>query len=360
MPFPPRWFVGVTTQASLASLAVEKATAQTRAAELQAKLERVTSEHRRRAEASRQADAIAADRLSSAESRASAAEARFESVLRHLTRSERRLREAERAAVAGAERVKEVESNLEVEGVKLKDARQQESATGGYRRGDPHVYVAAGPRSRTGRRRLSRCSGERFYSQASDGTGVTAPDGVRHSAGCVQRVGEAPSSTDARVRTARRRTSIVGEKQRQRNDKEIGALQEKMNASNNSPSEMLGVASSDDVNATTSSLREVKAARLRVVDAEREAAAFRADADRVKVEAARAAAEAEIGKERAEMECERLGRELRATEEQVIRRGSLSRFERLGGLSLWASFPSQFVEESVFFLCPKCAAIAIG
>ncbi|CAM9229981.1 unnamed protein product, partial [Ectocarpus sp. 12 AP-2014] len=69
--------------------------------------------------------------------------------------------------------------------------------------------------------------------------------------------------------------------------------------------------------ATTSSLREVKAARLRVVDAEREAAAFRADAHRAKVEAARAAAEAEIGKERAEMECEWLGRELRATEEQL-------------------------------------------
>ncbi|CAM9186817.1 unnamed protein product [Ectocarpus sp. 4 AP-2014] len=305
-------------QASLASLAVEKATAQTRAAELQAKLARVTSEHRRRANASRQADAIAADRLSSAESRASAAEARLESVLRHLTRSERRLREAERAAVAGAELIKEAESSLEVEGVKLKDARQQESATGGYRRRDPHVnVVSAGPRSRTGRRRLSRCSEERFYSQASDGTGVTAPDGIRHSAGCVRRVGEDPSSTDARVRTARRPTSIVGEKQRQRNDKEIGALQEKINASNNAPSEVLGVASSDDENTITSSLREVKAARLRVANAEREAAAFRADADRAKVEAARAAAEAEIGKERAEMECERLGRELRAKEEQL-------------------------------------------
>ncbi|CAM9932857.1 unnamed protein product [Ectocarpus sp. 6 AP-2014] len=305
-------------QASLASLAAEKATAQTRTAELQAKLARVTSEHRRRAEASRQADAIAADRLSSAESRASAAEARLESVLRHLTRSERRLREAERAAVAGAERGKEAERNLEVEGVKLKDAGQQESATGGYRRRDPHAnVVSAGHRSRTGRRRLSRCSEERFYSQTSDSTRVTAPDGVRHTAGCVRRVGEVPSSTDAGVRTARRRASNVGEKQRQRNDKEIGALQEKINASNNAPTEVFGVASSDDENTTTSSLREVKAARLRVVDAEREAAAFRADADRAKVEAARAAAEAEIGKERAEMECERFGRELRATEEQL-------------------------------------------
>ncbi|CBN80172.1 hypothetical protein Esi_0116_0046 [Ectocarpus siliculosus] len=328
-------------QASLASLAAEKATAHTRAAELQAKLARVTSEHRRRAEASRQADAIAGDRLSSAESRASAAEARLESVLRHLTRSERRLREAERAAVAGDKRGKEAESNLEVEGVKLKDAGKQESATGGYRRRDPHAnVVSAGPRSRTGRRRLSRCSEERFYSQASDSTGVPAPDGVRHTAGCVRRVGEVPSSTDAGVRTARRRASNVGEKQRQRNDKEIGALQEKMNASNNAPTEIFGVASSDDENTTTSSLREVKAARLRVADAEREAAAFRADADRAKVEAARAAAEAEIGKERAEMECERFGRELRATEEQLralqcalssAQNGKMNDFPAMGG-----------------------------
>lgn len=346
MPFPSRSFVGLTTQARLASLAVDKATAQSRAAELRAKLARVTGEHRRRAEASRQADASAADRLSSAESRASAAEARLESVLRHLTRSERRLRETERrAAVAGVGREKEADSNFEVEDVKLKDARQQESAAAGNRRRVPNAsVVSTGPRSRTGRRRQSRFSEERFHGQAADSTRVTAPDGVRQTAGCVQRVGEVPSSTDARVRTARRRASVVGEKQRQRNDEETGPLQEKMNAFNNAPTGVLGVASSDDENTTTHSLREVEAARIRVADAEREAAALRADADRAKVEAARAAAEAEIGKERAEMECERLGRELRATEEQVIRRGSLSRFGRLGGLSLWAVYSFSICE----------------
>lgn len=90
---------------------------QSHAAELEARLAREAGEHRRRAERSRHARTVAADRLSAAESRAAAAEARVEAVVRHLTLSERRLREAERrVAIEAAEGIRrEVEGRQAME-----------------------------------------------------------------------------------------------------------------------------------------------------------------------------------------------------------------------------------------------------
>lgn len=87
------FLISLARQAMLVSLASEKTTAQARAAELEAKLTRAAEERRKRMKMSRDANEVATQRLSAAESRAATAEARVEAVAR-------RLRAAEKAAAA--------------------------------------------------------------------------------------------------------------------------------------------------------------------------------------------------------------------------------------------------------------------
>ncbi len=118
-------------QASLDSLAADKAAAQSRAVDLKAQLAKTAGDRRRRAEKSRRANAVAADRLAAAESRARTAEARVEAAARHLTISERRLREAERRAGEAegrsAEERKAAAEAAAAKGAKNEQAGQQET-----------------------------------------------------------------------------------------------------------------------------------------------------------------------------------------------------------------------------------------
>lgn len=86
----------------LGSLASEKRTAQAHAADLEARLAQATEDRLKRAKRSRESRAVAAQRLSAAESRASIAEARVREAAQRLIVSERRVRNAERLAEAAA------------------------------------------------------------------------------------------------------------------------------------------------------------------------------------------------------------------------------------------------------------------
>lgn len=295
-------------QATIASLAEDKAAAQTHAAELEAKLARVAGDHRRRAEKSRQAKAVAADRLSVAESRARAAEARVETVVRYLTLSERRLREAEgRVAASVRRKAKEREGPVEAasaERSRTNDAKSQELA-----RGVVGGVTSEGQRG-AGFSVAQRHAGETQLSPSPSG-------GVHdHSQGWTSR-GEVDGG-----RGTNHASGFVDERQQH---SDAAGLQENRDPAGR-PTVASGFAASDNED-TANILREVKAARRQVAVAEQQAVALRVNANRVKAEAAKTAAEADIGKERAMMESERLVRQLKATGIEVWRTGGGSRAE---------------------------------
>lgn len=301
-------------QATIASLAAERAAAQSRAAKLEASLARVSSDHRRRAEKSRQANAIAADRLSTAESRAQAAEARVETVVRHLTFSERRLREAERRAAAESAKRKAKESD---------DAASSAEAAASARGGGVRTDDAAGSRQKKpARRSVEDAAFARHKEEAAGYSNryVHGNEGESYDSEGRRHRRTSRTSVDEEKNTTSHASNFADGERQQHGD--TVPLQE-----NRDPAGSLTVAfgfpTSSDNEDTAGILREVEAARQQVAVAEREAVAFRVDANRVKVEAAKMAAEAEIGKERAMMESERLARELKATGLEVCHAGGV-------------------------------------
>lgn len=318
---PSRVLVGIgTRQATIASLASDKAAAQSHAAELEARLARVAGDHRRRAEKSRQANAVAVDRLSVAESRALAAEARVETVVRHLTLSECRLREGERRAAEGArseakERAAAVEA-ASAKGARMDDAGHQKK-TGGLVADVAFV----------GHRATERSS--RHVSENEEGRyGIQLPPSP--SGGTENHNQKRTSrSVSNRKRGTSHASGFANERQ-QHGD--TAALQENRDPAG-SLTVALGFATSDKED-TANILREVEAARRQVAVAEQQAVILRVNANRVKAEAAKTAAEAEIGTERAMMESERLARELKATGIEVWHAEGGSRFRIENGKML--------------------------
>eukprot|EP00903_Cladosiphon_okamuranus_P011234 g10598.t1 len=292
-------------QATIASLASDKAAAQSHAVELEARLARVAADHRRRSEKSRRENAVAADRLSAAEARARAAEARVETVVRHLTFSERRLREAERrVAESGRRKVEGQNRDCDAD-----DAVENTASHGGVRMdGEAKGYEKPGRGSARDaalvRHKAAGCSGSR------------RTDGNEEDS-CGTQEQPPPSGGTEDHSQSRKRVSGAATGERQwHGDTDTTALQENRDPAG-SPAVAFGRVASSGNEDTTSILREVEVARWQVAVAEQQAATFRVDANRVKAEAAKASAEADIGKERAMMESERLARELKATEIEV-------------------------------------------
>lgn len=325
---PPRNFC---PQATLVTLAADKATAQSRAAELAAKLAQATSENRTRAHASHKAVAAANDCLSSAETRASAAEARVEAVVRHLTVSERRRREAERRAgaapAAGAET--EVGRTCAIEagarcGERTNAGGQQARVDGAlgagfFGSGRAAANAPVGVPSRNDVwPRARKVEGERlgYRSRPSDPLEKNALDESRSTRGGASCVGDRTLSRRNEARERSRRAPFV-DASRERHQQRSGtaATQEEENAGQG-PTDVIEAHMSEG-KGTRGSHSEVRAGWRRVVNAEQEAAVLRTEADRAKEEAANTAAEAEMEKERAVRESERMGRELRDTQGEM-------------------------------------------
>lgn len=303
----------------IASLAADKAAAQSCAAELETRIARDHSDHRRRAERSRRANAVAADRLSVAESRARAAEARVETLVRRLTLGESRLREVKRRAADSARgEAKESKAAAEApsaKGGEINDVGHQNTAGGGLLRDVPYAGHEATGRSAAQRgqscftRRPSEMEQERHGIQLSPSPSGSAK--YHHKDRPLGGVVNGKHST-------RRAVGIGGETQHH-GDTTAVALQE-----NRDPAGGLTAAfgfETLDNEVTGSILLELEASRQQVAVAEQQAAASRLDANRVKAEAEKTATDAEAGKERAMVESEWLARELKATGNEVWRTG---------------------------------------
>lgn len=234
----------------------------------------------------------------------------MERVVSHLTLAERRLREAERRAAEGARReAKGQEAAVEeasAKGARMIDAgHHQKRARGSV--GDV-AFVRHKAAGCWAAQRRSSCSSSRVGGNEEERRDIQVPP--------------SPSSdTDNRKQNrsalnGKRRTShhdasgFADESQQQLGD--TVALQENRDPAGNL-TVASGFAASYNNEDAANILREVEAVRRQVADAEQQAAALRVDANRVRAEAAKTAAENEIGKERAMMESERLARELKAT-----------------------------------------------
>lgn len=239
----------------------------------------------------------------------------METVVRHLTFSERRLREAERRAAESARR-------------KTKDVNEGVAASGeaaALPGGGERVNDAARQRKRPARGSVGDAAVVGYTAKATEISGRYVHGSSGEESCFVRTSPSRPCGSEIRRHRRKSRTNanedesmnhafdgFVGERQ-QHGD--TLSLQE-----NRDPAGGLTVAfgfTASDNEDTANTLREVEAARRQVAVAEQQAVALRVDANRVKVEAAKMAAEAEIGKERAMMESERLGRELKATEIEV-------------------------------------------
>lgn len=181
-------------QTTLISLTAEKETAQSRAAELEIKLARANGEHRRLAQTSHEAKVVTARRLSAAEARALAAEARVEIAARRLTASEHRLREAEDVAAAALRGAATGAGGYigKTEGVRFCERRA------GYAESSSELVGAATGASVTGeaetRGVLVQAAGgraedvERLNDDAGNGSAWSAEE-VTRTPGCSARVG---------------------------------------------------------------------------------------------------------------------------------------------------------------------------
>lgn len=233
----------------------------------------------------------------------------METVVRHLTLSERRLREAERRAAEGARReVKERE--VAVEEALAKRARMNDAGGRHKTAGGPAGEVAI-----VGHQAAER-SGRRVSESVEQRGGIhfsPLPSGRTedHNHDRTSR-----SVLSGERSTGHASGSVVGKERHG----DTATLQENRDPSGGSLAVSFGVATSDKED-TARILREVEAARREVAVAEQRAVALRVDANRVKAEAAKTAAEAEIGKERATMESERLARALKATGIEVWKKG---------------------------------------
>lgn len=219
-------------------------------------------------------------------------------MVRHLTVSERRLREAEQRRVAA------------------------ESARSKSREHDAAVEAAASARGARMDHAGRQTSGRGPVRDAAVVGHETANENAEERFG-IQLLSPLPSSGTVSYgygRTSRRvvdgeqsRDHVSGFAGEQQQHGDRAVLQENRNPSGSLTVGFGFPTSPDNEEESANILREVEAARRQVAVAEQQAATLRVDADRVKGEAAKTAAEAEIGKERAMMESERLAREIKET-----------------------------------------------
>lgn len=317
----------VPLQALLASSASENATARSRAAALEAELERAASEHRLRSQAFREASIVTAERLSNAEDRAAAAESNVDVAARRLTASECRLREtedsaaeaatAEAAAVAAAWRMQgnpSSRASLKV-GVKQDShGRGRNKGPNGRRRGSAKEDTAPSPAAVQDNDSVMRSQTE-SQEPTAEARGRSAYGGCRHELEDDHHqhlpvVGELVNDHSRQDEQIDRRSGgIFGALLCERNDASKGEYYHNFEDTGDT---RLG----EDARFGVS--REAEAASRRVANAEREAAGLRMELDRAKAEARLTASEAIRGRERATQESERLARELRVTDNQVV------------------------------------------
>lgn len=312
-------------QAAVASLATDKATVQSHAAELEARLAREVGEHRRRAERSRHVRTVSAERLSAAESRASVAEARVEAVVRHLTLSERRLREAEhRAALAVAERVagREVERGQAVVagGAGQPTAADDvggDHAIGGQDAAESSMAQHAATRLH---HRSSESEEERYLTRVlpppPGSVDKNAPDLARpitrDGHHVEDRVLRGINNSARNTNTSHRVDLADASQQEQGNTTPPRKI---LNTAGRSGK--LGMASADNENAV-SSPRDADAAPWKVDRSEQENVVLIKDANRAKFETQETPDAVEIGKGSAAAGSERLEQELRLIGKEVM------------------------------------------